>query len=111
MSLEDIPNRPAREIPSELAGRQGDPAALAVIRGLYETGFVDGLVRRLKRGCGLLDRGAVEDAVADATLVLYDALTDGRRINSPEAYVFKVAKARIRPPTAADPRLERQPWR
>lgn len=76
------------------AAHPGDQRALAVLRQLFENGFVDGLIRRLDHAWSSLDRGSIEDAVDEAILALYDALADRRTVGSPEAYVFKVAKVR-----------------
>jgi DNA-directed RNA polymerase specialized sigma24 family protein len=91
MSTDEPEATGARITAPEAIVASGDPRALATIKQLFESGFVDGLVRRLQRGWSLLDRAAIEDAVADAVLALYDALAAGRRVGSSEAYVFKVA--------------------
>ena len=91
MSADEPETARARITAPEALVASGDPHALAIIRHLFESGFVDGLVRRFQRGWSLLDHAAIEDAVADAVLALYDALAAGRKVASPEAYVFKVA--------------------
>ncbi len=77
---------------SGAAGAQQAPAAWTIFEGLFTTGFVDGLVRRLDRVWPQLARDQVEDAVADALVALYDAVADGRVVRRPEAYVFKAAQ-------------------
>lgn len=67
--------------------------ALEVLASAYESGLIDGIVRRLVANWRLLDRPAIEDAVAEAALGLYDALTDGKTIRDPAAWLWKVAKA------------------
>src|SRR5258708_30131085 len=91
MSADEPETAGARLAVPEAIVASGDPRALAAITKLFESGFVDGLVRRLQRGWSLLDHSAIEDVVADAVLALYDALAAGRRVGNAEGYVFKVA--------------------
>jgi DNA-directed RNA polymerase specialized sigma24 family protein len=88
-------SRLRRPVPATIVA-SGDPRALETIKRLFVSGFVDGLVRRLDRAWRLLDHGAIEDAVADAVLALYDMLASARKVGSAEAYVFKVAQNRAK---------------
>jgi DNA-directed RNA polymerase specialized sigma24 family protein len=88
------PKAASSEIAGTLAIEPPGTEAWTEIARLFESGFIDGLVRRLDRRWGQLDRSTIEDAVSDALLALYDAMTGPRKIGSVEAYVFKVAANR-----------------
>jgi RNA polymerase sigma factor (sigma-70 family) len=68
----------------------------AMVEALYASGVLDGLVRRLgEKWSSALDAEDVDFAIAQATDVLYLAVTQGTRFTDLVAFLWKVADRRL----------------
>jgi DNA-directed RNA polymerase specialized sigma24 family protein len=67
----------------------GDPRAM--VEALYESGYLDGLTRSMHRRWDRLPVEDIELIVAEAVGVLYEAVSQGKRVLNIKSYLWKVA--------------------
>ncbi len=64
---------------------------LGMVEALHASGYLDGLVRRIRAKWSDLPREDVRDCVAEAVNSVYEAVTDGRRVGQLGAWLWKTA--------------------